>query len=78
MTIRTPGSPTAIKAGCTCNPRTNQHGQGVGGISGVWDVAHDCALHRRQETVRANHFGVVAGAEDGTDIRDREDMKGDF
>lgn len=78
MTLRTPGSRAAIAAGCTCDPRANQHGQGVGGISGVWAVAPDCALHRRQSDVRANHFGVVAGAEDGADIRDREDMKGDF
>lgn len=78
MTLRTPGSPAAIKAGCTCNPSTNQHGQGVGGISGVWAVAPDCALHRRVDAVRANHFGVVAGTADGADIRDREDMKGEF
>lgn len=78
MTLRTPGSRAAIAAGCTCNPVINSHGQGVGGISGVWDVANDCSLHRRKSEVRANHFGVVAGAADGAEIRDREDMKGDF
>lgn len=78
MTLRTPGSRAAIAAGCTCDPQTNNHGQGVGGISGVWDVAKDCVLHRRPADVRANHFGVVAGAADGADIRDREDMKGEF
>lgn len=78
MTLRTPGSRAAIAAGCTCDPQTNSHGEGVGGISGVWAVAPDCALHRRQTVGRANHFGVVAGVEDGADISDREDMEGDF
>ena len=79
MTLRTPGSRAAIEAGCTCSPETNNHGRGVGGIPGVWAVAQDCPFHRRAaEAVRANHFGVVAGVEDGADIRDREDMKGEI
>lgn len=76
--LRTPGSPAAIEAGCTCKPETNGHGMGYCGIPGVWDLAPDCPLHRRNSDVRANHFGVVAGAADGADIHDREDMKGEF
>lgn len=78
MTLRTPGSRAAIAAGCTCKQDTNCHGLGYCGIPGVWDVAADCPVHRKQPEIRANHFGVVAGAADGADIRDREDLKGDF
>lgn len=76
--LRTPGAPAAIVAGCTCDPKANGHGLGYCGIPGVWDLAADCPLHAKRADVRANHFGVVAGAADGAEICDREDMKGDF
>lgn len=49
----TPGSPAAIKAGCTCPVLDNGHGRGVGGNGEEhgWWITADCPLHGKKEGI---------------------------
>jgi hypothetical protein len=43
---KTPGSPAAIAAGCTCDPVRNNHGAGTPlGLGAQFHPNHDCPLH---------------------------------
>jgi hypothetical protein len=45
MTTHNPGSPIAVKSGCTCPRIDNCHGDGYRGNSAHFLIAHDCPLH---------------------------------
>ena len=46
-----PGSPEAIKNGCTCPVLDNGHGRGASQVGGVWVhwINADCPLHGKTE-----------------------------
>ena len=41
-----PGSPEAVKLGCTCPVMDNGHGKGYMGVPGIYVYSGDCPLHR--------------------------------
>lgn len=45
MVEPTPGSDTAIKAGCTCPVLDNGHGRGWMGMAGVYVYTVGCPIH---------------------------------
>jgi hypothetical protein len=48
-----PGSPAAIKRGCTCAILDNAHGRGYYGQPGVFVISGDCPIHGSGESTRS-------------------------
>lgn len=50
-----PGSSEAITAGCTCDPRANNHGQGHVDNAGVrvYTPDENCPIHGIEQVMRA-------------------------
>lgn len=40
-----PGSPEAVKLGCTCPVMDNGHGKGYMGVAGIYVYSGACPLH---------------------------------
>lgn len=53
-TIAPPGSPEAVKLGCTCPILDNAHGRGARATIGtLYWISADCPIHREVEVITA-------------------------